>query len=96
MPCGWVGHVNIRVADPRLLLSLLTGRLRLPALWPVTALPGFEIGGDAVGNVHLKPTRYGRSARRRGAGRSRVIGFDQRRQDWVYARNNIEFPAALR
>ncbi|MGH2955338.1 MAG: hypothetical protein ACRDK9_15230 [Solirubrobacterales bacterium] len=70
-----VDHVNVRVSDPRPLFSLLTERLRLPALWPVTALPGFEIGGVALGNVHIEPTRYGRSPRRRGAGEAELFSI---------------------
>ena len=54
-----VDHVNVRVADPRPLFSLLTERFRLPTLWPPTTFPGFEIAGVGFGNVHIEPTRYG-------------------------------------
>lgn len=59
-----VDHINIRVADPRPLFTLLTERLQLPVMWPPAALPGFEIAGVGVGNVHIEPTRFGARARR--------------------------------
>jgi hypothetical protein len=55
-----VDHVNVRVADPDALFSVLSERFALPVLWPVTAFPGFRIGGVGVGNFHIEPTRYGR------------------------------------
>src|SRR5262245_38471972 len=54
-----VDHVNIRVPDPRPLFAVLAERLRLPVLWPPAQLPGFEIAGVSLGNVHVEPTRFG-------------------------------------
>jgi hypothetical protein len=70
-----VDHVNIRVADPRPLLSLFADRFRLPVLWPPAALPGFEIAAVGLGNVHIEPTRYGLRSSARGRSETRLFSI---------------------
>jgi hypothetical protein len=54
-----IDHVNVRVGEPRKLLTVLAGVFELPILWPTTEFSGFASGSVFLGNMGLEPTRFG-------------------------------------